>query len=458
MFDDILDTIHSSARVAGGNDIVAAGDFTSLDSFSLDDPVVKYGVGLLTPLYFLIMVILFWAIFSCVGCCVNFKCFRNQALIPTLIITGISFVAFLSLGTWGVSLTADGVDNMWKEINGLLDSVTSVLGYTSNIVTHLDSAETLLGVASTVCQEGQAGAAPTFPDLSADIATIKATVQDVNDAMEPVRDSMKDLESDFDSYIQMITTSVTALSIVLYLTVLFFVGTSTVRAYRPNWGMNRFLNKTVGIVVLTVGIIVIILMGIVSCVMAAAALAGSDVCVPGVDATINGVITNMDNAVTPATFCNTSPYDLLCYYQTCQGGDPLAEDYTAIETTQIDLQDAIQGIIDSLPVTQGGFNQETCTAQLEAVKSKFGDIGTELLYIRGSLSCTVLNPVLRNLVDNTMCKELVKGSAVVYVMGYTSVIVFLAMLSVQFLLDFNEYDEVNGQVQPSEFPVVADKF
>ena len=46
----------------------------------------------------------------------------------------------------------------------------------------------------------------------------------------------------------------------------------------------------------------------------------------------------------------------------------------------------------------------------------------------------------------------------VYVMGYTSVIVFLAMLSVQFLLDFNEYDEVNGQVQPSEFLVVQEKF
>jgi hypothetical protein len=448
MFDNIIKTIHSSARVIGDNDILAAGDLTNMDSFSLDNPVIEYGAGLLTPLCFMFLVVLFWTIICCVGCCVDFKCFKNQALVPAMIVTGISFVVFLSLSTWGVSLTTEGVDNMWKEINGLLDIVTSVLGYTSNIITHLGSGETLLGVASTVCLEGQPSGTHTFPSLTADIDQMKATIQNVNDSMEPVRDFMKDLESDFDSYIQIVTTSVTALSIVLYLTVVFFVGTSTVRAYRPNWGMNRFLNKTVSIVVLTVGIIVILLLAVVSCVIAAAALAGSDVCIPGVDATTNGVITNMDSTVTPATFCSTSPYDLFCYYQTCEGGDPLAQDYTSIETAQIDLQNAIQAIIDSVPGALP--DRETCVAQLEATKSKFGDIGIELLYIRGSLSCTMLNPALRNLMDNTLCQQLIKGSAVVYVMTYTAVITFLAMLSVQFLLDFNDYNALGGKVAPGD--------
>lgn len=448
MFDNLLKTIHSSARVIGDNNILAAGDLTNMDSFSLDNPVIEYGAGLLTPLYFMFLVVLFWTIICCVGCCVDFKCFKNQALIPAMIVTGILFVAFLSLVTWGVSLTTEGVDNMWKGINDLLDIVTSVLGYTSNIITHLDSGQTLLGVASTVCLEGQPNGTPTFPSLTADIDQMKATIQDMNDSMEPVRDAMKDLESDFGNYIQMVTTSVTALSIVLYLAVVFFVGTSTVRAYRPKWSVNRFVNKTVSIVVLTVGIIVILLLAVVSCVMAAAALAGSDVCIPGVDATVNGVITNIDNTVTPATFCSTSPYDLLCYYQTCEGGDPLAQDYTSIETAQIDLRGYIQAIIDDVPGALPG--RETCVAQLEATKSKFGDIGAELLNIRGSLSCTALNPTLRNLMDNNLCQEFVKGSAVVYVMAYASVITFLAMLSVQFLLDFNGYDALGAKIMPGD--------
>lgn len=450
MFNDILKTIYDSPRLYGGNNISDAGDFTSVDSFSVDNPTIKYFIGLMTPFYFLIIVFFIWSIFWCVGCYVNLKCFKNKVLVVTLIITGLSFLVFLSLGTWGVSLTNTGVDNFWKDIDSILDIISNVNIYTSNIVTHAESGDTLLGVAKTVCLEGQPGGVPSFPDISTEIINLKLTVQDVKDALEPVKESLKDLEDEYNSIINIISTSVIVISIFLYLLVLFFVGTSTVRVYKPSWEISRFNNKTVEIASVTVGLVVIILLGIVSCTMAVAAMVGSDICVPGADNTINAVLNNLNNNTTTATFCNTSPYDILCYYQTCDGVDPLMNEYTTLEIVKVNLDDAIQKIIDELPDSQGGFNKETCEAQLEATQDKFEEIDVELSYIKSSMSCNGINPIIRNLVDNTFCSELAKGSAVVYTMGYTSVMVFIVMLTVHFLLDFKDYDQV-APGRPQEF-------
>ncbi len=450
MFNDILKTINSSPRLYGGNNISDVGDFTSVDSFSLDDPTIKYIIGLMTPFYFLIIVLLIWSFFCCVGCCVDFKCFKNKVLVMTLIISGLSFLVFLSLCTWGVSLTTTGVDNFWNEIDSVLDLISNVNIYTNNIITHAESGDILLGVAKTVCLEGQPGGVPSFPDLSTEIINAKFTVQDVNDSLEPVEEAWKDLEGEYNSIINIITISFTAISIFLYLLVLFFVGTSTVRVYKPSWEMIRFNNKTVEIATVAVGLVLIILLGIVSCTMAATAMVGADICVPGADNTINAVLNNLNNNTTTATFCNTPPYDILCYYQTCDGVDPFADEYNALEIVQVNIDDAIQKIIDELPDSQGVFDKETCSAQLEATQNKFEEIGAELSYIKSSMSCNGINPIIRAMVDNVFCNELVKGSAVVYTMGYTSVMVFLVILTVQFLLDFKDYDQV-APGQPQEF-------
>lgn len=419
MFDGILSVINRSPRIVGDNDITTIGDVSTIPSFSMDEPLYKYGVGLFTPFYFMVLTLTVWSIYSCVTCCVDLRCFKNSALVPPLVVTSLIFITTLSLTTVGISMFASGTDEMIKIVDDLILRIDAVFLRQLNIESHTDSATLLIQAAETPCNT-------TFPLFEYNVST-----HEIKDPIQPFKDAVKDLEEQIGNYVSMIETSVISLTIVLYVSIAFYVVTSITRAYKPEWKFNRYANKTVGIMVNTVGITAVFLTGIVVSVIAAVALAGSDVCVPGVDPTFNKLIANMDSSVTPSTLCNTSPYDLLCYYQMCEGGDPLASAYTSIETTMIDLQTEVQNLIDGLPGAS-----ETCTAVLIAAKDKFGEIGTELTYTREALSCTALNPVYRRLMDNVVCQEIIRGLATVYVLGYTAVIMFLVILTVQFLLDF----------------------
>lgn len=450
MFDGILSVINGSPRIVGDNDITVIGDVSTIPSFSLDHPLYKYGAGLLTPLYFMVFTLIVWSIYNCVTCCVDLRCFKNSALIPPLVVTSVIFIITLSLATVGMSMFTSGIEEMFQAVDDLITLIDAVLLYGGNIGSHADSAMLLIQAAETPCNA-------TFPSFAEDVTTLKNTIQEIDDSVEPIKDAMKDLEDQFNSYVNMVEIAVISLTIVLYVTLSFYVATSITRVYKPEWKFNRYANKTVGVVVNTVGITAIFLTGIVVSLIAAGALAGSDLCVPGVDPTFNKLIANMDTSVTPSTLCSTSPYDLLCYYQTCEGGDPLGPEYTNIETAMIDFQTAVQDLIDGIPGAS-----ETCVAELTAAKDKFGEIGTELLYIKGSLSCTVLNPVYRRLMDKVLCQEIIKGLAAVYVLGYTAVITFLVVLTVQFLLDFRGLEGGYSSTLPDDsvriFPIDEKSF
>lgn len=448
MFDTILEVIHGSPRIVGDN-VITAVDPMALTEFSLgDNPTMKYGVGLLTPLMFMCLTLVLWTLFNCVNCCADLRCFKNSALVPPMIVFSCAFVATLAVGTVGLSLVTTGADSMFEIIGRIINLVDTVLDRGTAVVDHADSANLLLQVASGVCDEGGTNGTDAFPDVSSEIGELRTLIQDLDDSVEPIKTTVEDFEELTKGYINTAESSIIALTIILYLFIAFYVVSSVVRTYKPEWNVNRYFNATVGVVVNTLGILAVFIMAIAISFIAVIALAGSDVCVPGVDTVANQLIASVAE-VDYSSYCSTSPYDLICYYQTCDGGDPLGSIFSDIERLQIDFQDQIQGVIDSVPGELP--NRESCVAQLGAVKNKFGEIGPELDVIRTSLSCTTLNRIYRDLVDTAVCEEVFTGLAVMYVFIYTSVIMFLVALILQSLLDFKvqSYEEL-GKVTPSD--------
>jgi hypothetical protein len=435
MFDNVLHMVHNSPRVFGDNNLSAAGDpragwdLNNLE-IDLDNPAIRYGAGLLTPFYGMLLVLVLWTMYVFTMCFLRGTrgrgCVNTPQLLATFMASAIIVVILLAWAAVALSVATEGVNIVVAGLSRFVDKAAAASASAVAAQGHATSASLLLEVANGVCG-ADAEADPPFPSIQTEAAAIAARAADIETILADVKKGLGDSEGNVRYYMKMVDVGVALATAVLCLVVTFFVVTSLARIYFPTTKAADVPLWT-ATPVWTAGTVVAILLALSVGPVSAVGLLGSDLCVPGVSKTLNGVLAVWVGADDVPDLCTTEPWNLLCYYQTCEGQNPLQPDLDAAGNTR----DVLVALVDGYAQA---FTDETCLAQLEAVRLKLDDVGDALSVIEGFVECQSINDIYVDITSRGTCDGLFKGLAAGYIFLFTSVVLFFAFLIIWELLD-----------------------
>jgi len=446
----VLEMLHNSVRVKGSNEIVLSSDGFTM---SQDDPTVEYLIGVsVGPLVCIIMFFV-WLIALCaVGCCRQRCQCSNSNKVPAALFVGFMILScfgwFYSLGSYNQA--HDGLNtllNSGEDLQAYVDSADTTL---TAVVTAIDEVSTSVNTSSTVCAAVFNATNMTFPtgEWTLDTNEISGGLDSITSDMDDILDEYNAAMDKADPYVDKSTLGYKiAVGLMIALSIVFIIST----LYRlwdnvPGTGTRpaKVLASCSGIVFIVLSVIILLLIWINVAVLAVMSTVGADFCVPSPSTNINRILEEVIDLSTD--LCDTEPYSYLCYYQTCEGENPLEGSLDDVINMTYTLQSEIDSLIVQLndTYTSSGANIsdfETCIASMEAMSSEIGDLPVAIDSVVEITSCSNINPLYVKIVNEGLCNNFVAGLAVTWIMLALGSSALMAALLVYRVFEFEKYQQ-----------------
>ncbi|KAH9249059.1 hypothetical protein BASA81_013271 [Batrachochytrium salamandrivorans] len=477
--------MHGTARVLGVNEITLSGyqDFTDLES-----PLYQYTVGVLVPALIMVIVFLLWTCaLVCQKCCKRLCCpeltLRQQAGNQTQTLVGFTLCCLVSIVAWGVGLQANV--NATVGFNHFLFGVQNLEQYVVHGLEEMDVVRnTVVGLAELADQAvldcSQFGAFEQQP-LPFDQAVL-----DIDQTLSSVKQQVNQVTTQLDygiglavGYLQWreVGTMIVLICLVVLLTLFLGITVLRVRWFlhpeEITWKVTCLVNLSVSYswIIFLLGVLLLLVAWVFLALIHVLGTLGSDICVPNVDSNLNRLYASYaDPTFTNGDPCLTSQDGILstlCYYQTCQGQDPLenllvqlpnvSALYTdqALNLTQL-VEQALPGF--NLTLLQGidsidEFNYtalpdpnmvqvfENISICFQAVDVLLYNATTSLNQTQFQLSklldCELgIHPLYANVIHSGFCNGFVDGLYWTYVSFLVGAVMMMLAFSVYRVLEF----------------------
>lgn len=483
-----LVAMHGSARILGVSEITLAGyqDFTNLDS-----PLYKYAVGVLVPALLMVVVFLLWTCaLVCQKCCKRMCCpeltLRQQAGSQTQTLVGFALCCVASIVAWGIGLQANV--NATAGFNRFLLGVQDLEQYVVHGLDEMDGIRNAVaGIAELADQAvldcSQFGAFGQQP-LPFDQAVV-----DIDQTLSSVKQQVYDVTAQLDSGILLATgylqwrevgTMIVLILLVVLLSLFLLITVLRVRWFlhpeEMTWRVTCLVNLSVSYswIIFLLGVLLLLVAWVFLALIHVLGTLGSDVCVPNVDHNLNRLYASLAD---PAFVAGGDPcaapspnaiVSTLCYYQTCQGEDPLGNllgqfpnvsaVYTAepLNLTQI-VEQALPGF--NLTLLQGidsvdDFNYtalpdpamvqifENISLCFHSVHGLLDNATSSLNHTQAKLEellhCELaIHPLYANVVHSGFCNGFVDGLYWTYVSFLVGAVMMMLAFSVYRVLEFS---------------------
>lgn len=482
-----LETIHSVARVMGVNTLSVL-NINQMMANPGDSPVVSYVVGLVVPA---VIMVLFFFVWMCTLCCSRCCCKQRRAkrlcMLVFCLACSCSILAWI-LGLAGNTSATNGFNAVitgLEAVQGLAGEVTTI----SNDVDLLGlSLQNLTDVMEQTCNNSYVA----FPGT--------AIASQVNDAITQVSSStsglvqqLNDVDAQLSAGLLLVvpylswreTITLIILILLLVIVSVFFLSTFIRESQMAPQCLDktaRLSSKTTSCVLFVFGILLMMLLWIVVAVVHVILTAGADICAPDVNASVNRLLSELTTPNTPlavgtdacsdAQFLASPVGQILCYYQTCQGVNPLLGgqtiDITNGSVVAHEMVDAFEADVRAQVPPAEIYQFEPCFASAHEFANETDKFAGLVESALGVVTCEHINPVYASLLYNGLCNGLVDGLYFFYVSSILGM-VFL-MLAMSIYRTFDHPDEAqqgyvvsdeqqmspNAQLAPSGGPVTKD--
>ena len=476
----ILNMLHRQARFVSSNDIVTiVGNTINNSTSESSSDVIYYGIGAASGTTVLLVVFIIWLFaICCVSCCRNACCRDSSNKVPSVLfivfIAGSIFGFFYSIG--GSVQANNGATIMLDQIDILNDMIKETLDDANNIVSYVESVELLTNQTQDSCAAlfNATNGAIVFPD--ADLGDLSGSLNDtLAEATSQIRDVSKILDDIVDESAPYLSAWRTYYIFVI-IPVLVIVGIFTLSTiWRlfdkvPGAGSTfaRTLNKGSGIFLFTFGIIMLVVIWIFVVSIGTTTVVGSDFCVPNPLNTINSIAAiSTDTYVVGQDYCDviTSENELFCYYQSCNGLNPISQNFTADlvlsdSVVQLlgDLSLQINETIANITATNPGAlpaDANDCASNVQALTVKLLEANGLIDDALDFLECKNINPILTDMFYTGLCNGLVAGLGIMWVTLATGAMTLMGAMFMFRLFQFGEQysDYPNGAPEYSNTQV-----
>ncbi|KAH9251561.1 hypothetical protein BASA81_010600 [Batrachochytrium salamandrivorans] len=452
-----LETIHSIARVMGVNTISVLG----IDQITTntDSPLVSYVVGLVVPA---VIMVLFFLVWMCTLCCSRCCCKQRRAkrlcMLVFCLACSSSILAWI-LGLVGNSSATNG-------FNAVITGLEAVQGLAGGVVTISNDVDALgltMQNLTTTMELACDNPYVAFPGA--------AIASQVNDAISQVSTStaglvqqLNDVDVQLSSVIVLVVPylswreTITLIILVLLLVIVsvFFISTfirESQLAPRCLEKTTRLSSKTTSCVLFVFGILLMLLLWIVVAVVHVILTTGADICAPDVNANVNRLLSEVttpntpvavgDNACLDPQFLSSQMGQILCYYQTCEGLNPLLGgqtiDITNGSVVAHEMVNNFEAEVRAQVPPSDIHEFEACFASAHEFANETDKFVALVETALGVVTCEQINPVYAVLLYNGFCNGLVDGLYFFYVSSILGM-VFL-MLAMSIYRTFDHPDE-----------------
>ncbi|GBG33928.1 Hypothetical Protein FCC1311_101512 [Hondaea fermentalgiana] len=465
----VLEMLHNSPRVRGSSEFNFP---TAGFALSQDDPTVEYVIGISAgPIAAFIVFIIWVFALCCIGCCREKCCNRGRSNK----VGAIFFVGFMVLSCfgWFYSLGANtqalnGLDTVLgtgKSLQDFVDETDTTLAAAADTATGvLDTIE----VAAVTCQNLTETANITFPETDWDdfADSIDDSLDGVTGEMDEVVQQFNDVVETIDPYLEKVRVGYkVTVALIIVISAVFTIAT-LYRLYTnaPGSGTRpaKALAGCSGTFFIVLSVIMLLLLWIVIVVLAIISTAGADFCVPSPTSNLNRLLSDMLLQDDPgADLCSTDPYSYLCYYQTCEGTNPLTE---AVGDTS-NITDVFEASIDELlttlnetinNATEYGYpveNGTECIAAVEDIQTSIGEIPGAIDSVVDVADCSNINPMYVDLLAEGTCNGVTAGFAIMWVTLTLGSVSLMAAIIVYRCFEFDRFE--NGEYVMAEAVAVG---
>lgn len=412
-----LFVLHDTPRVGGTNEISILGADTITQ---MTGPLFSYLLGVGVPAAMFVLFFLIWA-FSllCTRCCCEGRCCGKQIRV-------FVFVVFCSLSLLGWFLGLIGNSNVTAGFNAMLAAVDSVQGLGEqaiNLTTQTtEFTKTMFQLSldmETQCQN---------PNISFPFSNITGPLNDsINTVSGPTNGIVSRIEginSEIDKHISLVVDyikwrevgTMIVLIVVLVVLSIFMVSTALREAKSIPESLRccmRCASKSTSWIVFILGFILLLVLWIMVVVIHIVATVGADFCVPDVNSNLNRIGAEALNMPT-AQVCTSSGFDILCFYQTCAGSNPLGVFTQNIENFNTQGLSELKNFtqqLESINVTVSS----ACYNSIDAFEDASGDINKLVNSSLNLISCPRVNSVYADVLYDGICNGMVDGLYFTYV-------------------------------------------
>jgi len=444
-----LVSIHNTARLFGVNQLTTEG-FDTITSQT--GPLYQYAVGVIVPAVLMILIFIIWG-FSLIfaKCCCKGCCSKNIAL--------FLFVGSCSLSLIGWAIGLAGNVNTTKGVNAMLDGVGAVqglskkvVGLTYDVANFSDSMFALAVNMEQQCQNPNV----SFPftgiseGLNGTISSaigpdgLGGTLNKFNDEIDRYRGVIEQYVNwrEVGTMIVIIVTMV--ILFIFMLTTALRVMESTPESCRP---CMKFSSRSTSCLVFLFGILLLLIIWIFVALIHLIVTVGADLCVPSINSNINRLANEVSNktysGVDPCeaqSFRDSTP-GIICYYQTCQGTNKLADLADPISTNNDfskTLLDTFRQALNDSNVTD--IASPECFPSMDKFVDKAGGVFTFVDRALNLTTCAEINPVYAAFLYSGLCNGLFNGLVFTYVSCIIAATFMMLAMSIFRIFDFNMYE------------------
>lgn len=450
-----LVTLHSAVRVRGVNSLTAEG---VTDITATSGPMFDYLVGVAVPAAVMIVFFVGW-VFSliCGKICCKGCCGKNVAL---LLFTA---ACCMSLVGWAMSL-AGNVETT-KGVGAMLDGITAVQNYArrvQNLTTDAGNfASGLVTLANTMNVECTNDANITFPldDITGGLNDTINTALGDSGFSGQINQINRDADRYKDLVVQYVAWRETGTMVVIVVTMviltIFMVTTvlrvmdSTPEQCRP---CLRCSSRGTSCIVFLFGILLLLIIWIFVAIIHVIATVGADLCVPSINSNLNRLINEAVNKdyttdgdpCLNSTFRNSS-IGVVCYYQTCEGVNKLAELTDPIRTGSQSSADFLGDfritLNDSITFGNTTVLSANCFPSMDNFVQGTRGISTLVNRALDLTTCPEINPVYASFLYSGLCNGLFGSLAFTYITAIIAAAFMMMAMSIFRIFDFASYEE-----------------
>lgn len=421
----VLKIIHNSPRVVGSNNISISG--------VLDGQIPNYAYGLATAPGILIVVSIFWAILLCVF----YQCIPK----PPKLVTNILFVPIITVSTvgWFISIRGNnavvgGVKTIIDNVNGAITEVENTLDDVKTFIDFLTNFDTMATQTSTACSATLGMTNESFP-----IANTSEFVTSVNETIGPIKDTLESVVGEVDTVIDLINTNlelfntIYVAAIVTIIVWVSFFGLTTLLRSLTRWSVLDYLGKCETMIVFTVGMVVLVIMLVVAGVTAVLSTLGADFCVPGPKNTLERVVAEVADYS-----CSDEPLTYVCYYQTCEGQNPLEPNFNDISDMVGNISDTIQQVLSDVnqTINDNNITDVDCQGNITSLSNEIGKLSGLVDDALEITECATINPFYTGIVYDGICNGIVSGLGIIWITFCLGSVSMMAAMLIYCLYDF----------------------